>query len=399
MTRVPLFAVLLLVAPEPRGVGAAEPLTIGSPAPELKIRTWVKGDPVTGIEKGKVYVVEFWGTACAPCIKCMPHMSELQRQHKDVVFACLCDEKEKDVRDFVAKHDKNMGFRVGWDEKGRMWTAWMGAAGHEGIPTAFVVDATGTIAWIGHPAEMDEPLQRIREGKYDPRVAVIALRFQKARKEAFRAENERLDRGNRLAVQVEKLVLEKRAAEAVTLVDEAIRKEPAERVWYGQMKLQALVADPKLADRALEYGTELAGAASARAHQDRPTSQVLLHIAGLLSAPLGDAPPDPRCCDLAIEIIKQAREVARQEQDSGERDQIEFRLHADAQLAHVFASKGEYAKAVAHAETALKAFRTATPPPSWTNNKQLRQNMEGWAKQLEESLEEFKKKAATRERR
>jgi hypothetical protein len=69
-----IFFSALLVALDLGGVVAAEPLTIGSPAPELKINTWVKGDPVGGIEKGKVYVIEFWGTACGPCIKCMPHL-------------------------------------------------------------------------------------------------------------------------------------------------------------------------------------------------------------------------------------------------------------------------------------------------------------------------------------
>src|SRR5262245_4846889 len=78
MERITLLSARLPVAPEPGGAAAADPLTIGSTAPELKINTWVKGDPVAGIEKGKMYVVEFWGTACGPCIKCMPHLSNLQ---------------------------------------------------------------------------------------------------------------------------------------------------------------------------------------------------------------------------------------------------------------------------------------------------------------------------------
>jgi thiol-disulfide isomerase/thioredoxin len=394
-----IFFSAVLVALDLGGAVAAETLTIGSPAPELKINTWVKGDPVAGMEKGKVYVIEFWGTACGPCIKCMPHLSDLQKQHKDVVLACLCNEMEKGVRDFVAKNDKNMDFRVGWDEKGRMWAAWMEAASLEGIPTAFVVDAKGKIAWIGNPAEIDEPLQLILEGKYNPQAAIIALRFRRARTEAFRVEKQRLDRGNRLAVRVEKLILEKKAAEAVALMDEAIQEEPGEKVWYGQMKLQALVADPKLADKALEYGIELAAAVSAGATKDQPTSQVLLHIASLLPQPLGDALPDTRCCDLAIEIIKYAQDVARQEKVSGEHDQFELGIDFDAQLAYVYAGKGAYDKAVMHAESALKAFRTTTPPPSWANNELLRKNMEGSVKGLEASLEEFKKKAGTASRK
>src|SRR6266446_1519500 len=124
------FAVLLALGSE--GAVAADPLTIGSPAPTLKVDTWVKGDPVSGIEKGKVYVIEFWGTKCGPCIKCMPHLSDLQRQHQAVIFACLSNEPEQTIRAFVAKNDKNMGFRVGVTAKGRMWKSWMEAAGLEG---------------------------------------------------------------------------------------------------------------------------------------------------------------------------------------------------------------------------------------------------------------------------
>src|SRR5262245_39288265 len=269
MQRVTIFSTLLLVVLEGGGAVAADPLTIRIPAPELKLNTWVQRAPVDGIEKGKVYVVEFWGTTCGPCIKCMPHLSDLQRQHKAVIFACLSGEPEQTIRAFVAKNDKNMGFRVGVDGKGRMWKSWMEAAGLEGTPTAFIVDAVGKIAWVGNPAEMDEPLRQILEGNYDPQLAAIGLRFRQARTEADRKEDERLDRGKRLAEQVEKLIEEKKAAEAVTLVDRAIQKEPGERVWYGQMKLQALVADPKLADKALAYGIELAAVVAARPHHQQ----------------------------------------------------------------------------------------------------------------------------------
>src|SRR5262245_8248905 len=392
MTRVVLVVAVLLAVGTGEAV-AADPLTIGSPAPPLKVDTWVKGDPIRGIEKGKVYVIEFWGTTCGPCIKCMPHLSDLQRQHQAVIFACLSGEPEQTIRDFVAKNDKNMGFRVGVDGKGRMGKSWMEAAGLEGIPTAFIVDAVGKIAWIGNPAEMDEPLRQILEGKYDPQPAIISVRFRNARTEAFRKEDERLDRGNRLAEQVEKLILEKKAEEAVALIDRAIAQEPSERLWYGEMKLQALVADAQLAEKAVEYGIELAAAVSARGRQDQPTHQVLLHIASTLAAPSGSAPPDPRCCDLAIEIVKCAETLARQEKDASARAQVERRIHFDTTLAHAYAGKGALGKAVAHAESALQACRTVVPPPG-TDETQFRQDMESRAKMLEVYLADFKKKAA-----
>jgi thiol-disulfide isomerase/thioredoxin len=397
------FLAFVLLATTAGQAVAADPLTIGSPTPTLKVDTWVRGDPVSGIEKGKVYVIEFWGTTCVPCIKCMPHLSDLQRQHKAVIFACLSGEPEQTIRAFVAKNDKNMGFRVGVDGKGRMWKSWMEAAGLEGTPTAFIVDAMGKIAWVGNPAEMDEPLRLILEGKYDPQRAIIGLRFRQARTEADRKDDERLDRGNRLAEQVEKLIEEKKTAEAVAQVDRAIQKEPGERVWYGQMKLQALVADPKLSDKALEYGIELAAAAAARPNHDMPTHQVLLHIASILATPSSDAPPDSRCCDLAVEVVQWAQQVARQEKKSSDQGLVEWEIRTDGIFAQIYAGKGEFDRAATHAERALQTCRKVLLPlpllPPSAGEKQFRRDMENQAKGLEITLAEYKKKASTAPRK
>jgi hypothetical protein len=54
-----------------------------------------------------------------------------------------------------------MTYRVALDdkegsEKGKMAETWMEAAGQNGIPTAFLIDTTGHVAWIGHPMTLKE---------------------------------------------------------------------------------------------------------------------------------------------------------------------------------------------------------------------------------------------------
>ena len=39
--------------------------------------------------------------------------------------------------------------------------AYMQAAGRTGIPSAFLVDKAGKIAWIGHPAELEAELEKL----------------------------------------------------------------------------------------------------------------------------------------------------------------------------------------------------------------------------------------------
>src|SRR5437588_12539911 len=72
---------LVLAAPAARADGT---LSVGDPAPKLQVKEFVKGDPVKELEKGKVYVVEFWATWCGPCRATIPHLTELAKEHKDV---------------------------------------------------------------------------------------------------------------------------------------------------------------------------------------------------------------------------------------------------------------------------------------------------------------------------
>jgi thiol-disulfide isomerase/thioredoxin len=145
-------------------------LKVGDAAPSLSVEKWVKGEPVTGFEKGRVYVVEFWATWCGPCIASMPHMTELQAQYKDQVTVIsvtsadpknTLDKVEAMVKD---KGDEGMGYTVAWDKGRETNDAYMKAAGQNGIPCAFIVDAESKVAWIGHPRRMDEKLAEVVRG-------------------------------------------------------------------------------------------------------------------------------------------------------------------------------------------------------------------------------------------
>jgi tetratricopeptide (TPR) repeat protein len=125
----------------------APALGVGDPAPALAIAKWVKGEPVERFEKGKVYMVEFWATWCAPCIASMPHLTALQQKHKD---------------------------------KGLTIVSVSAADGRgNGIPCSFLVDGNGRIAYIGHPMGIDATLESVVAGKHDIEALAAAHKREK----------------------------------------------------------------------------------------------------------------------------------------------------------------------------------------------------------------------------
>src|SRR5262245_9421811 len=82
-------------------------LRIGDPAPPIKVQTWVRGQPVTEFEKGKVYVLDFWATWCGGCIVSFPKISAVAEKYKDKVVFTSVDTYEEigdtKVPDPVAK--------------------------------------------------------------------------------------------------------------------------------------------------------------------------------------------------------------------------------------------------------------------------------------------------------
>ncbi|HEU4634220.1 MAG TPA: TlpA disulfide reductase family protein [Flavisolibacter sp.] len=114
-------------------------LDIGDPAPAIKVRKWLKGTPVTAFEKGRVYVVEFWATWCAPCIAGMPHLSGLARSYKDKVTVSGISILERKattparVDAFVDSMGNRMDYNVAADDSHYMATNWFRASGEKGI--------------------------------------------------------------------------------------------------------------------------------------------------------------------------------------------------------------------------------------------------------------------------
>lgn len=79
-----------------------EALVPGKPAPDFT-RTDINGNELHLSDyKGRVVLLDFWASWCAPCRASMPHVKELAAKYKDLVVICIADndnteEKWKDA--------------------------------------------------------------------------------------------------------------------------------------------------------------------------------------------------------------------------------------------------------------------------------------------------------------
>jgi len=310
----------------------AQTLGIGDPAPKIQVKSFVKGEPVKELQSGKNYVVEFWATWCGPCKATIPHLTELQKKHPDVTFigVSVYENDQGAVEPFVKEMGDKMDYRVALDSvaagKGRgdgvMAKTWMEAAGQEGIPTAFVVNKEGKIAWIGHPTELDSPLAKIIAGNWDPRK-----------------EKEEKAKFQKLASKLQSAQRSGDSKEILETIDEIVAVRPELETRLGAMKLPALLKLDQQ-DKALELGKKL------------EKSELGERAEGLNFLAWSIVDPD-----LAIkpkaELIKFAVEAAKKADEKSDRNNGAI---ADT-LAKAYFDSGDASKALETQERAVRLIK------------------------------------------
>ena len=105
--------------------------------------------------RGKILVLEFWSTTCGPCQEPLAKLQTLRAKHPDwkdrvEIVTVSIDDKLKEARQHLEKR--------GWTNTVSLWAgegSWYAPSAKafrlHGIPTAYVIDAEGKVAWAGHP--------------------------------------------------------------------------------------------------------------------------------------------------------------------------------------------------------------------------------------------------------
>ena len=116
----------------------------GGATPLLKLQDLQGRTQDLAAYRGKVVLLNFWATWCAPCIKEMPSLGLLAQKLSAEPFALLTvnfGESEKRVQAFIDK----LGIKlpVWLDRDMTASKAWV----EKGLPTSYVIDADGNIRY------------------------------------------------------------------------------------------------------------------------------------------------------------------------------------------------------------------------------------------------------------
>lgn len=123
--------------------GDEHPL-VGSPAPDFDLPPENgKKAPSLSAAKGKVVLVDFWATWCAPCKASFPKWEALSRMHPDLVVIGVSEDDEKDGIDAFVK-ETGASFAIGWDGEKSVAQAYKPGT----MPTAFLVDKNGLVRYV-----------------------------------------------------------------------------------------------------------------------------------------------------------------------------------------------------------------------------------------------------------
>jgi thiol-disulfide isomerase/thioredoxin len=164
VTKQLVTAALILLASAMRpAVAELLPNPIEQAAPALSLPDLAGRQHDLADYRGKVVLVNFWASWCAPCLVEMPSMQRLTSTLKDRPFALLAvNVKEAKAKVWRFKKLLKVSFPALLDSDGVATQAW----DVQFYPTSFLIDAEGKIRYTAYGAiewDSDEPRQIIEE--------------------------------------------------------------------------------------------------------------------------------------------------------------------------------------------------------------------------------------------
>jgi len=139
---------------------------VGNPAPDFSVKALAGGSGTVSLKslRGKVVLVDFWGTFCEPCKKSFPKLEALQHKYAGSGLRVIgISEDEDEDKDKIPGFADTYGakFALAWDSDKSIAREYK----PETMPSSFIIDKEGVVrfAHVGfHDGEEVEIDREIR---------------------------------------------------------------------------------------------------------------------------------------------------------------------------------------------------------------------------------------------
>jgi thiol-disulfide isomerase/thioredoxin len=141
-------------------ISNGELLTVGTIAPEWSLQNSDGQLRKLSDYKGKIVLMDFWATWCAPCVQSQPKLQSIQEKFKNVVVLGMDynDQENVDLNKYKLRKKLNYEMIVNAEKIGAVYKI-------VGLPTVYVIDPTGKIihADLGYSEKEEAQLTAVIE--------------------------------------------------------------------------------------------------------------------------------------------------------------------------------------------------------------------------------------------
>jgi len=149
----------------------------GTKSPKLAAETWVGDEVDLAKQRGKVVIVDFWGTWCPPCRAAIPKNVQLVKEYgeEDLVFVAVHDARRGWDKAPKMIEDTGINYPVALDKKAEDGSGISTKAFNVAFwPTYIAIDRAGIVRAVGLRPDKVEDVVKILLAEPMPPKAVAA---------------------------------------------------------------------------------------------------------------------------------------------------------------------------------------------------------------------------------